>query len=56
MGIPVDFLDVEEVESGDLEYYKAAILTMPLTLDEAYYHRTMVMLENCVVLLVTLVL
>ena len=37
LGIPVDFLDAEEVAAGDLAHYKAAILTMPLSLDGAYF-------------------
>ena len=37
LGIPVDFLDAEEVAAGDLEHYRAAILTMPLSLDGAYF-------------------
>jgi len=37
LGIPVDFLDVEEVIAGDLAHYSAAILTMPLSLDGGYF-------------------
>ncbi len=36
-GIAVDFLDAREVARGALEQYRAAILTMPLSLDEAYF-------------------
>lgn len=37
LGIPVDFLDAEEVAAGDLAHYRAAILTMPLSLDGGYF-------------------
>ena len=37
LGIPIDFLDAREVAAGDLTHYKAAILTMPLSLDAEYF-------------------
>ena len=37
MGIAVDFLDAEEVAASELAHYKAAILTMPLSLDDDYF-------------------
>ena len=37
LGIAVDFLDADEVSAGDLAHYKAAILTMPLSLDGDYF-------------------
>ena len=37
MGIAVDFLDTEEVAAGDLQHYRAAILTMPMSLDADYF-------------------
>ncbi len=37
MGIPVDFLDAREVAAGELAHYKAAVLTMPLSLEGAYF-------------------
>ena len=37
LGIAVDFLDAEEVGAGELAHYKAAILTMPLSLDSGYF-------------------
>ena len=37
LGIPIDFLDVDEVAAGDLAHYRAAVLTMPLSLDGAYF-------------------
>ena len=37
MGIAVDFLDAEEVGAGEMAHYKAAILTMPLSLDGDYF-------------------
>ncbi len=37
LGIAVDFLDAQEVAAGDLRHYKAALLTMPLSLDATYF-------------------
>lgn len=37
LGIAVDFLDAEEVAAGDLAHYRAAVLTMPLSLDGRYF-------------------
>ena len=37
IGIPVDFLDAREVAAGELAHYKAAVLTMPLSLEGAYF-------------------
>ena len=37
LGIPVDFLDAHEVAAGELTHYKAAILTMPLSLAAACF-------------------
>ena len=37
LGIAVDFLDAHEVAAGELAHYKAAILTMPLSLDADYF-------------------
>ena len=37
LGIPVDFLDAQQVSDGELAHYQAAILTMPLSLDAAYF-------------------
>jgi len=37
LGIAVDFLDAEEVAAGELVHYQAAILTMPLSLDDDYF-------------------
>ena len=37
LGIPVDFVDAHQVEAGELAHYRAAILTMPLSLDAAYF-------------------
>ena len=39
LGIAVDFLDAEEVAAGELAQYRAAILTMPLSLDGGYFAR-----------------
>ncbi len=39
LGIQVDFLDAEEVSAGELAQYRAAILTMPLSLDGDYFGR-----------------
>ncbi len=36
LGIPIDFIDADEVANGALDGYKAAILPMPLALDGAY--------------------
>ena len=37
LGIPVDFLDTHEVATGALSHYRAALLTMPLSLDAEYF-------------------
>ncbi|MBC8077491.1 MAG: beta-galactosidase, partial [Chloroflexales bacterium] len=37
LGIPVDFVDAEEVAAGALAPYKAAILPFPLALDAGYF-------------------
>ena len=37
MGVAADFLDAEEVAAGDLAHYRAAVLTMPLSLDGDYF-------------------
>ncbi|MCY3833529.1 MAG: beta-galactosidase [Chloroflexi bacterium] len=37
MGVAVDFFDAEEVAAGELTQYKAAVLTMPLSLDGDYF-------------------
>ena len=37
LGIAVDFIEAEEVAAGELAQYKAAILTMPLSLDGGYF-------------------
>lgn len=37
LGIPVDFVEAEEVERGGLAGYKVAILTNPLALDAGYF-------------------
>ena len=39
LGIQVDFLDAEDVAAGELAHYRAAILTMPLSLDGDYLAR-----------------
>ena len=39
LGIAVDFLDAEDVAAGELAGYRAAILTMPLSLDGDYFAR-----------------
>ena len=39
LGIPVDFLDAEDLAAGELAHYRAAILTMPLSLDGAYFEQ-----------------
>ncbi len=41
LGFAVDFLDADEVAAGDLRHYRAAILTMPLCLDAAYFAHLM---------------
>ena len=45
LGIAVDFLDAEEVAAGELASYKAAILTMPLSLDAGYFARLTTFVE-----------
>ena len=37
MGIPVDFVEAEDVDAGMLADYKAAILPVPLALDAGYF-------------------
>ncbi len=37
LGFAADFLDADEVAAGDLRHYAAAILSMPLSLDAAYF-------------------
>ena len=39
LGIPVDFIDAHQVNTGELAQYKAAILTMPLSLDADYFRQ-----------------
>ena len=46
LGIPVDFLDADEVAAGELAHYKAAILTMPLSLDAAYFGQLLKFVET----------
>jgi len=45
LGIQVDFLDVEDVAAGELAHYRAAILTMPLSLDGDYFARLSAFVE-----------
>ena len=37
MGIPVDFIDAQDVSAGALQHYRAAILCMPLALDADWF-------------------
>ncbi len=46
MGIAVDFLDAHQVAEAELMHYKAAILTMPLSLDAEYFRHLIAFAEQ----------
>ena len=46
LGIAVDFIEAEDLAAGALAHYKAAILTMPLSLDGAYFAHLRRFVEN----------
>ena len=46
MGIQADFVEVEDVQAGALDGYKAAILPVALSLDAAYFAKLREFVEN----------